>query len=460
MAARFVVGSFAKSTDAAPAAQVVAHGMSGTPTAIIFWMSGHTSADAFATGARACIGFTTGASNSYAMAAGMDDAAATTVTAQRLAAKAITIISGDETLLAEADITSITGSNINLNWTTNDASANIINFMAFGGDISQAKVVNWQGAATGSPTEHTVTGFGFEPDCLLTLAFGYTDNPPFTGAGAELNFGVATKGGQWVTAIRDDDNLATTNSVRSHLGAMLTRANDIEEAFIQKWDTDGFTACFTEQDATSTEIITLGMRGATFLAGTVMKTNDAATATQKISGYDGLLAARGVILSTVASPTTFIDATAQGRFSLGASDGTNERAIAIQTADNVADSAVDNYTASAKALLVVNNATPALDAACDVTIADSNVTLSWTTNAAVHTLLSYLVILDGPTGGGGGGGGGGQGGGNGGGNGGGGGGGNGGGNPGGGGPPGGNGGGKNHFFTSTLRKRRKWFSGF
>jgi hypothetical protein len=63
-------------------------------------------------------------------------------------------------------------------------------------------------------------------------------------------------------------------------------------------------------------------------------------------------------------------------------------------------------------------------------------------------------------GGGGGGGGGGQGGGNGGGNGGGGGGGNGGGNPGGGGPPGGNGGGQNRFFNSTLRKRRKWFSGF
>jgi hypothetical protein len=80
------------------------------------------------------------------------------------------------------------------------------------------------------------------------------------------------------------------------------------------------------------------------------------------------------------------------------------------------------------------------------------------------TAIYAFVMNDGQSAqlsnGGGGGGGGGQGGG--GGNGGGGGGGNGGGNgnPGGGGPPGGNGGGQNRFFNSTLRKRRKWFSGF
>jgi hypothetical protein len=393
MATLVNVGSFAKSVGAAPAAQVIPHGLGATPTAVIFWMSGQTTADTFGAGALASIGFVT-AGNVFSGAAGMIDAQATSVTSQRLAAKAITIVTGAESTLAEADLTTLDATNITLSWSTNDSNAYLINFIALGGDIDAAEVINWQMPATASPTEVAVTGFGFEPDCLLTVNVALT-TPDTSGVFADHSLSVAVKGGaDWGISFRDADTAATMDTQRAFFGLPIQATATNEAAYvaghIQKWDADGFTACITTT-LNGAEAITLGLKGGTYRSGVFMKTDNAATATQKISSLP--VTPRGILLGTVMHPDRYVSV-AEARWGLGASDGTDERASVILSQNNSANSNVDNYMASTKALVIANNNTPVVEAACDAVFSGRNVSLSWTTNDAVHTMIGFLIFGD------------------------------------------------------------------
>ena len=157
--AGFKVGSFTKKTSTGT--QSVAHGLGTTPKLVILWSVVQTTAGSFG----AEWGFSFGASNgstSRAISTASDDAG--TATPRRRAADAwITIVKFNATLMGEADFSSWDATNFTLNWTTADANAYIINFMAFSGVT--ASVLEWNRPT--SAGNASITGAGMTPDLVM-----------------------------------------------------------------------------------------------------------------------------------------------------------------------------------------------------------------------------------------------------------------------------------------------------
>lgn len=100
-------------------------------------------------------------------------------------------------------------------------------YMIFGGSSFQAKV----GRFTGS----TVTGVGFQPDCILIFGNGYTDND---NQPTYFHFGVATgtaAAEQWST-------YTFRNYLATPIGRRYWRDGKVlQNAALQSFDSDGFT---------------------------------------------------------------------------------------------------------------------------------------------------------------------------------------------------------------------------
>ena len=95
-----------------------------------------------------------------------------------MANKVLTMVRWGEVVVAEADLSSWDDTNFTLNWTTNDANAYVIHFIAIGGSDVSARVVDWTMRTTTGNT--TVTGVGFQPDVVFHAHGGHT----FTAAAA------------------------------------------------------------------------------------------------------------------------------------------------------------------------------------------------------------------------------------------------------------------------------------
>jgi len=180
----FTVGSFTKSTSAAPVTQAVAHGVGSAPKAIIFWTNGKTSTS-LGSGFLYGFGMTDG-TTSKSIATSSDDNQSTSRASRRIANKALTIINGSGTLQAEADLQSVDATNFTLNWTTNDSTGYVVHFIAIGGSRISAKVLGWTMAtATGN---QAVTGIGFRPDVVIAAHGGggltSAPRPPWPRAGS------------------------------------------------------------------------------------------------------------------------------------------------------------------------------------------------------------------------------------------------------------------------------------
>ena len=205
----FKVGSFTKTTVGAPASQTVAHGLGVIPKAIIFWTESRT-ATMFGTSRHTSIGFTDGTANERSASAASQDNAGFSNASRRIADKAITIVQWGETVLAEANRTAWDATNFTLNWTTNDANAYVIHFIAIGGTEISAKVVDWtMPVATGN---FSVTGIGFTPVVVIHAhaGSGFTSAIPGSQTHGAMDLGVMDAGGaQWAKATLTVDNVTT-----------------------------------------------------------------------------------------------------------------------------------------------------------------------------------------------------------------------------------------------------------
>jgi len=188
------VGSFTKTTSAAPASQTVPHTLGAAPKALILWTTGQ-SATTVAAHYRYAMGFSDG-TTSYAFAAASQDNVNPANASQRFAARALTIVEWGEKLVAEASLVSWNATTFTLNWTTNNNSATLIHYILIGGADVSAKVLNWQ--APTAPGLKTVTGVGFRPDLVFHLngTAGLTAAAPVTQPGAGYGFSLMNAAGE------------------------------------------------------------------------------------------------------------------------------------------------------------------------------------------------------------------------------------------------------------------------
>ena len=383
------IGVLTKSVAAATATQSET-GFGFAPDLTFFFMAGPTADDTWTPDFQACLGFGAGAAVEVSIGGASDDAAATSDAARRITAiKAITILSPASSLLATADYTA-DADGFTLSWTTNDAVANRIGYLAIGG---------LDNVATGSLSLTTTgnvatTAPGFQPDIVFVLNPGAVTTLDSTSGSESHSFGAMTTTDQWCVLGFTSDAQATSNTYRMHatdqilLGSSGGGAVANASASRVSLDATGFTINVGALGS-SRQIVWVAIKGGGHDLGTFDKATGAAPASQSITGIG--FEPAGVLLASDQNVTTALSAD-HNRFGLGVSDGTTEYAVAFSDTDNLADTSVDSRQTLGKAFLKVNNDTQTVDAAADLTPTSDGFDLAWTTNDAVATKLFYWAF--------------------------------------------------------------------
>jgi hypothetical protein len=398
MALSVKAGSFTKSTAAAPAAQAVT-GIGFTPKALILFTCGATALNTATAHFKTAIGFTAGASSSGSMAISGQDAVTPTNTSMRAAAKALTIVQYGESLLAECDLTSFDSDGFTLSWTTNDANAYYIGYLALGGsDITGAAVTRWQCTTTGA--ERAVTGVGFEPTVILDLANGGSGTPPLSAAFAYLTVGAACSDGtSQCCAVAAADAVTTTTSYRSILSQLLSVGADVTGAFFhvdvfKSFDADGFTV-FQESATTTYNHYALCLRTIGACAIGTFKPATAAPATHVEKRFRAIWPKAVILMADQKAYHASTGATAPVYFGFGVSDGVSS--VAMACSHNYATGAAKAKAVfrDDKAFIKCANDTGTQNAVLDTpTFSANTITGIWSTNDAVKDALAWIAVGD------------------------------------------------------------------
>lgn len=385
-------GSFAKST--ATGNQVIAHGLGTTPKAMIFWTTGRNN-EAFGTSFHYSFGATDGTTSRCSSAASQDSQG-TSAASRRISTTPITIVEWGENTIAEATFVSWNTTNVTLNWTTNNNQAYVIHFAAIGGTDVQAKILGWtMPTATGN---FSVTGSGFRPDVVIHshVGSGYTGAIGSNGTNAAIATGIMdTEGAVWSSEILIVDGSGTSDSQRNQrTDACFTAINNAlaitKQATMASMDNNGFTLNFSTANANAANAFSLALKGLNSHTGSFDKTTATAPASQTITGVG--------FTPTFVWFSSFMDTAEgapvdEGRYGVGASDGTIEGSSTFQDTNNLNNTSVDSIDKTSKVFVKVDNNTPTINAEADLTSFNSNgFTLNWTTNDNVATQILYLVL--------------------------------------------------------------------
>jgi uncharacterized repeat protein (TIGR01451 family) len=384
----FKTGSFTKTTGGAPASQSITHNLGASPKALILWTAGRTSESPTAS-FWVAQGFSDGAT-SYSFAAASSDAQGLIADrAQRIAAKALTIVVGDESVAAQADLSNWDASQFTLNWTTNDSGARIIHYLIIGGDNVSAKVVNWtMPTSTGN---RSVTGVGFRPDLVLhihgteLLTGGAPNSDPDAGIGLGAMNGA---GEQWASfQYGDDINYQTSRGQRTDSALAVTdAASYTARASYVSMNSDGFTLNFATASQAG-QVVSLALQGMASKVGSFNKITGAGA--QALTGVG--FRPEALVLSSWNRAANTGDQ-ASLNWGLSVSDGSHQSALAALDLDNTQPSFVRGLNKTTKLFSKMSNA-GAVDAEADLTSLDADgFTLNWTANDSVASQMLYLAL--------------------------------------------------------------------
>jgi hypothetical protein len=449
----FKVGSFAKTDNTTvPVTQSVTHNLGQTPKGMIMFFT-RSAQDTIAQSEAAFgIGFVDSARDGYTVVGNVFNGQAPSAGNQSRALRAVplSMLGGAGTVISAATISAWSSTTFTVNWTVNDASTFIVNYIIFGGSGVDTQIVDY--LAPNSTGNKSVTGAGFTPTGMLQLGSGSIvgtlpiddpDNNSYT------TFGATDGTNQWGELAFGTNQAGPVSDMRRQQET--DRFNTDFNGTIVAFTSDGATINLgTAPSANNSHIFFYFLKGITVAVGSKVKSNSISVpVTDSVTGLS--FTPQAVLLSSVMNTVAAGQVTNRMALGFGLSDGTNERTGGVGAQDNVNPHKGYTWQHTGKAFQKVNNDTPAVDAEADLALTADGFDLTWTTNDAVLTQLVYVAM--GGTSGAAAGGGGGQGGGHGGGNGGGGGG--GGGNPGGGPPGQGGGNGKpDRFFVANRRERR------
>lgn len=351
------VGTFAKTTGAATVAQAIT-GVGFSPKALILWTGGATATGSwqdsihFGYGYAAVNAAKTITVGSIAFAD--QDAQDTSNTGMRVAAKALTIIEYDgSTVLAECDLTSFDADGFTLSWTTNDATAYVIHYMALAGvDLTDAYVKSWTFAT--STGNQAITGVGFQPDCVLHIGATLANALPQSGAGTQVFLGGMTSGTQFAIPLLDRDAQATT-STRTSGDPTLTIAGyttaalaDYYAAYVSL-DADGFTVSVGNAAAANINILSLCLKGGSYNLGTFYTPADATPVDDVITGVG--FQPEGVLLLANGINASFPSGAVDITLGIGAMDGTGQNAVHLSSENGAGTSNSAIFDSADKSLL-------------------------------------------------------------------------------------------------------------
>lgn len=299
----------------------------------------------------------------------------------------------DTTLLLNGTITTMSASNggqFIINWATVYSSPFTLNYLALGGShITGAGVIHsTQPISAGNKS---VAGLGFAPSCVMHLGAYYSGVPPATAINAQIQLGAMTSSDQWAIGDIAIYGANPSNTSRTQLTdhAFVMEASGSASAKRIGMDSDGFTLNWDTVSAYANYLWSLCLAGVTCQVGAWSKATGANGSTDQIATTGitpvAVIAATDSYVASASTQTGF-------RFSIGASDGTNNCA-AGGTSEQGANPSVDYKFAYADEAIVVNDsdtATP--DALGSIGFANHAFVVTWGTNNAVATQICYIVF--------------------------------------------------------------------
>jgi hypothetical protein len=356
------------------------------------------STDTFTAHAQPMVGFTTGAANSYAATAGMTDAAGTSNTARRIAAKCVTVqdLSGGA-FFDEADFVSFPdATHMRLNWTSQSAGTGAIqvSYIIFTG-LTNAQVLSW--TTPTSAIDKSVTGLtgSWTPELVLHAIPAITGSVPQSGSGAYIGYGMMNKHGQQGanSIFSVDAAVGASNTTRGQQtdACLYTVENNEQidyQASFKSMDAGGFTVNFSTAIASACNVISLCMAGASSKIGAFAKAT--ATGVQSVDSRQGFTP-KGLILSTFGIAGASAPSV-HAQWMFGATDGTNQRSSVATDLDAQATTIAKSAWSNTKLVLLGTSSVHSDGAFSAWDTASFSV--NWTTNAGGSEEILYLLVGD------------------------------------------------------------------
>jgi len=342
-------GTFTKATTTGT--QTVT-GIGFTPKVVIFWWTRQTSFGELAS-VRVGYGFATNYSGTYqnrGVAFASDDEQPNS-NAGRYRSETYSIIimsSGNPTATALASITSFNVDGFSLNWQINENEADIIHYLALGGeDLIYAKAGSFN-LSTASGTQD-ITGVGFQPNFAMFL-WTYTEAVDTSTSHGEIGIGFAassTKRAAIVAA--SEDGRGTTDTWQQQRAdsciLLLDPTTGSQDAIVDfsQFLADGFRVNKIDAPAAITPIFYLALKGGNYDVGSF--NSPTSTGTQDIATLGFQPAA--VMLATQGRSSTTIGQHAE--ISLGAATSAADKGLTwFEDRDNLQDSDNEMETLNTK----------------------------------------------------------------------------------------------------------------
>jgi hypothetical protein len=400
-------GTLIKTTAGAPVSQSVT-GIGFKPNAVIFFWTRQV-AEGFSNGDNPNandnfgVGFATGPANERAVSVTALDASGSSADGRRRSDNKMIIFltgGGSPALAAEAELTSLDADGFTINWTTNNARAYIIHYIALGGDISNAFAGTFN--LTNGAGNDSVNTLAFQPDFVMFL-WSFTEAVNTDTADAEVGIGFAqspTARGAMVYAA--EDGRGTNNSKRWQqrtdsviliLNPAANPPNQDAIADFVSMDANGFTVSKSTLPAANVPIFYLALKGGSHKVSSFNQ--PAATGNQTQTGV-GFRPQELILLSKnlVTSPNIQggVGPEVSGAISLGAAQAPTARGSAWVQDRNVDSSDANMYTATTDALTLASGPATVRAQANLVSFDDNGFTLAWTVNEGTAREILYWAI--------------------------------------------------------------------
>ncbi|MEY4744552.1 MAG: hypothetical protein RL272_497 [Candidatus Parcubacteria bacterium] len=382
-------GTFPKAT--VTGAQTVT-GVGFQPKAVIFFWTKQAT-QGFAAGDRVGMGFASGSANQRVVSVAGDNAVSPTNYGRRRSDTNVIILlsDGTPTLASQAALTGFTADGFTLNWTTNDGIADIIHYIALGGDEITNAAAGTFTLATGTGSQ-AITGVGFQPEFVMFLSSS-TEAVNTNTAGKLLNVGFTTGAAQQgALSVCGRDGSNANNSSQSSqrtdnvLIGMTTNCNQDWLASLTSLDANGFTVNKSVAPAAATPVFYLALRGGNFKVGSF---NQPAAAGNQLIGSVGFepqvlfMSSFGRTASTAIAPDS--------ELTIGAATGTGARSTAWAESQDVRPTVANVSALATKALRLANGPTTVLAEADLAGFGPNDFTLNWTTADATARQVLYWV---------------------------------------------------------------------
>jgi hypothetical protein len=391
----YKVGSFDKSTNTSTPVDQAVTGLGFTPKALILMCSQTTAEDTQTVNLVTAMGFSDGTTEKSVWTGSED--LQTTMDADRYPASSKILVLRDPTsatsgdLLAECDLKSFDTDGFTLTWTTNNATAYKIKYVAIGGNDITADVGSFI-SSTSSGVQNISTGLSNANFILMLGIFPTAAQEDTLLNNTLFSIGMAASSAdEGMAAIRCQDGVVSSNTARYQrtdkvIGKLVTSSDtvDAEASF------NGFTASGFDLDWTNPPTIAFLHYYLTIKGGNWEVGNGTTPTSATTKAYTTTFQPEGLMMLSYTSTAGTVVKTNTVP-NIGASDGTNHALISAIEIDGQGTSDSASRSSSTDVIVGYSNTTTTNEEGTVDSFNATDFTLDFTSADATARQFIWMV---------------------------------------------------------------------